>query len=365
MRVLHLITTLDRGGAENQLLALCRELVKRGEVRPTVAWLKGEGELAPEFRAAGIPATSLAAGRLRAPASILRAARLLADESPDVVHTHLFKADLLGAGLARRHGIPLFSTKHNEDPYLERLPWSAVGRRAALRARKVVAISQAVSLHVLRTLRIPASHIEVIRYGIDPAWRPEGDGAAFREGLGVSADAPLAVVPARLTKQKGLDVLIDAAAMLREEHPEFRIALVGRGEDEEALRRSVSEKGVIENVRFAGFMEDPGPAFLAADTVVLPSRWEGFGLAALEAMAGGRPVVASNVGGLPEVIGDTGTLVPPGDADRLAGALREALSPERVAAVRDGSAAEPLRAARLLADESPDVVHTHLFKADL
>jgi glycosyltransferase involved in cell wall biosynthesis len=337
MRVLHLLTTLDRGGAEAQVAALCRALAARGRVEPSVAYLKGNGELAADLLASGIPVAE--AGR-----NPWRLAALIRERRPEVLHTHLFQADLLGAALARRSGVPaLVSTKHNEDLYLREPLWNRLGRAAAGRAGRVVAISGAVEGFVRETLGLADGRVRVIRYGLDPARLPRGDGAAFRAAMGVAADAPLAVAVARLSRQKGLDLLVEAAKSLRSSDPAARVVLVGRGEEERALRDLVRARGLGGTVLFAGFLADPGPAFAAADVVVLPSRWEGFGLAALEAMAAGRPVVAAAVGGLPEVLGDTGTLVPPGDAKALAEALRQALSPERVGAVRSGAAAGPLR----------------------
>ena len=164
VKVLHLLTTLDRGGAEHQVAALCRAFAARGRVEPVVAYLKGDGELTAGLLAAGIPVAHLGGGGAGAPAAILRAALLLREVKPDIVHTHLFKADLLGAALVRRDGArALISTKHNEDPYLRRSPWGALGRRAALRARRVVAISDAVARFVQGTLDLHAGHLTTIR----------------------------------------------------------------------------------------------------------------------------------------------------------------------------------------------------------
>jgi glycosyltransferase involved in cell wall biosynthesis len=334
VRVLHLITTLDRGGAENQLLALCRMLAARGTVSASVAYVKGEGELAGEFLAAGVP---VARAPLAAPWTadrVLRAAR------PDLVHAHLFKAELVGNRLARRAGLPLVVTKHNEDPYLLRSPWRGLGRRIAARAARVVAISPAVERFAKEALGLPADRLRRIPYGLAPRPAAVGSGAAFRAAFGIPAGAPLAVAPARLTRQKGLDLLVEAARSVRARVPGARVVLLGRGEEETALRDLVRARGLEGTVIFAGFLPDPAPALVAADVVVLPSRWEGFGLAALEAMAAGRPVVAAAAGGLPGVLGDAGTLFPPGDGKALAEALVAALSPEAVAAARSGASGE-------------------------
>ncbi len=344
MKVLHLITTLDRAGAEVQLLDLCAALLERGAARPSVAYLKGAGELAGEFLAAGVPVARLDADGAGWPGGILRAWRLLRAERPDVVHTHLFKADLLGWLLARRCGArALVSTKHALDLPLTRDPWRGPGRRAALAAHRVVGISGAVADHVRAALDLPPERLLVIPYGLSAARVPDGDGDAFRRSLGIPPDAPVVLAPARLSPEKGVDVLVQAAALLREQVAGVRVVLLGRGPEEHHLRRLAAALDAEDTVLFAGFLPDPGPAFVAADVVALPSRREGFCLAALEALGAGRPVVASAVGGLPEVLGDAGTLVPPDDAEALAAALADALAAERVAAVRDGSAGVPLR----------------------
>jgi len=267
VRVLHLLTTLDRGGAEHQVSALCRALRRRGRVEPAVAYLKGDGELAPDLLAAGVPVARLGQ------AAPLRTLALLRAHRPEVLHTHLFKADLQGALLARRAGVPaLVSTKHNEDPHLRDEPWRTLGRAAAGRAAAVVAISEAVARWVRGSLDLPDGRVRVVRYGLDPDRPAPGGGAAFRGALGVPAAAPLAVCVARLAPQKGLEVLVDAARRLRDALPAARVVVVGRGPDERALRDRVRGRGLQGRVLLAGFLPDPGPAYAAADCVVLPSR---------------------------------------------------------------------------------------------
>jgi glycosyltransferase involved in cell wall biosynthesis len=344
LRVLHLITTLDRAGAEVQLLDLCTALRARGRVAPTVAYLKGRGDLAPQFLARGIRVAFLDADGAGAYGGLLRARRLLREVRPDVVHTHLFKADLLGAFLVGGEAdIALVSTKHSLDEPLLREPWRTLGRRAALRARRVLGISDAVTDHVTRALSLPTGHVRTLRYGLPPERAPRGDGAAFRVAHGIPAEAPLAVAPARWNREKGIDVLVEATALLRRSRPDAVVVLMGRGPEEAALRARAAALHLAGSLVFAGFMGDPGPAFMAADCIVLPSRREGFCLAALEALAAGRPVVASDVGGLPEVLGGLGRLVPADDIEALAAALAEALSPEAIAATRSGAAGVALR----------------------
>jgi hypothetical protein len=174
--VFHLITTLDRGGAEKALLHLCRAFAATGRWDQRVAWLKGDGELAKDFAAAGVTARKFSR-------------RDLANARPEVVHTHLFKADVAGAeivGRRRRGRVVLVSTKHNEDRYLtgatlKAATWRTLARRAMKRADAVVAISAGVRAFFRETLGDVAAEMPVIAYGL-PAPRevaPE-EIAAFR-----------------------------------------------------------------------------------------------------------------------------------------------------------------------------------------
>ncbi len=315
--MLHLATTLDRGGAENALLHLAAEQVRAGH-EVTAACLKGAAELEPAFADAGVRIQHVGRDGFGVAGAVARARRLVASLRPEVLHTHLFKADTLGAALAgprRRGARVLVSTKHNEDVYLREAAWRALGRRVAARADALVAISPGVARFVRETLGDAAARLDVIPYGLPPLARA-GDGAAFRRAHGIAADAPLALCVARLAEQKDHATLLAAwRALPSPPH----LVLLGRGPLETELRRRVQGLPVT----FAGFVDDPADAYAAADVVVLASRHEGLGLVLLEAAQHGVPAVATRVGGIPDVVEDgaTGLLVPAGDATALAGAV--------------------------------------------
>ena len=322
--VFHLLTTLDRGGAENALLHLVRAFAATGRWRQRVAWLKGGGELAAAFEAAGVTARRLSR-------------RDLARFAPGVIHTHLFKADVAGAAIAgrrSRRGVVLVSTKHNEDRYLcgnslRAATWRTVARRAARRADAVVAISRGVARFFHETLGDCVGAMPVIPYGL-PAPRPvsPGEAAAFRTRCGVPPGAALVLCVGRLEPQKDPATLVRAMAQVSSQRP-AHLVFLGRGTMEAELR-DLAAATAGSNVVFAGFMDDPGPAYEAADVVALVSRWEGLGLALVEAHQHGRPVVATGVGGIPEVVEDgvTGLLVIPGDIDAIAAAILRILGNE-------------------------------------
>ena len=346
MRILHVITSLDRGGAEKALLALCRG--SQGH-RLAVAYLKGKGELAAEFQAAGVAVHDLDVRGLRAARSLGRLASLVRAFAPDVVHSHLFKADVLAAsvvGGARAARPALVSTKHNVDLYLTNPVWRGLGRAAARRADAVIAISDGVAQFLRETLgeRLLRRPIAVVRYGIEPSSLPR----RAPPGTGTM------LCVARFAPQKDHDTLFDGAVLAARERP-MRLVLVGRGALESALRERARTMAGVD-ISFAGFTDDPTPHYDAADVIVLPSRWEGLGLVLVEAALRGRPAIATDVGGIAEVVVDrtTGMLVPPGDPRALADAmLTLAANPDRAAQLgrnAEAHARERFSVARTVAD---------------
>lgn len=340
-RILQLITTLQPGGAENQLLALTRHLrggnggAPRFEIE--VGYFKGTGSLAPDFAALGVPVHRLdIRGRLD-PGCWRRTRRLVEDRRPDLVVTHLFKADVYGAAAARAHGVPVVSHKHNEDTYLLRFPWGLVGRRTARRARRIISISDAVTRFFVERAGFDPAPFVRIHHGIDP---PPAAAPVDRGAFGLPQDALVIGTVARLTEQKGLDILLRAAESLASTEPRFRLVVVGEGEDEAALRAQAAGSGLAGVVHFAGFRSDVAAVLATLDAFVLPSRWEGFGIVLLEAMGQGAPIVATRVGGIPEVIrdGETGRLVAPEDPAALADAIADVWrAPDRTRAMVDAA----------------------------
>lgn len=322
MRICHVITTLDPGGAENHLLSLVTGLDRR-RFDCDVVYLKGEGRLAPRFADAAIPVAHFEMEGLRKAASWPRLVRWLRERSYHVVHTHLFKADVYGGLAAERAGVPsIVTTKHNEDQYLRKRLYRWIGQRAAGKTRRVVCISEAVRRFFLDVAGLPRELLEVIPYGIDPLPPlPRTEGEALRSELGIPPETPLVVTVGRLTKQKGQSDLVRAMAHV---NPGM-LLIVGSGEEEKALRACAREHGVGERVRFAGWRADVRRVLAACDVFCLPSRWEGFGLVLLEAMREERPIVATSVGAIPEVLDAVGFLVPPGDVAGLANAIRQAI----------------------------------------
>lgn len=313
MKIFHLITTLDIGGAENHLLALLPRL-PRPEFQIHLGYLKGPGGLAPRFRDAGIPVTDF---RLNHAADALVVRRLAAAFSGfDAVHTHLFKADVFGAAAAKMAGVPrLLSSKHNEDQYLRDFAAGMVGRMAARAADRVVCISDAVR-RFMRDRGLPDDRLVTIPYGLEERATDLSKRDALRREFGAGPGEFVVGTMGRLEEQKGQRFLIDAMRQCP-----GRLVIAGKGSLEADLRKRAEPLG--DRVHFAGFRPDVHDTMGAFDVFALPSLWEGFGLVLLEAMAQERPVVASDVGAIPEIVvfGGTGLTVPPGDPAALAAAI--------------------------------------------
>ncbi len=287
-----MICDLAGGGAERLVLDLCR--LHGPGVDPEVITVHEGGALEPQFRAAGVRVRS--AGRRRGGPGGLALARIVAAaREVDLVHTHLWAGDLWGRLGAMLAGRPVLRTEHNTvgETGLRRLATRALEPRTAA----VVAVSRSAA----SALPPEPRRVEIIPNGVDlRRFRPMAPrpGTA-RSVLGLG----------RLTWQKGFDVLVRAAAAV----PGLWVDLVGEGEERVAL--------AAPHVRLHGWSADVAPWLARADMLAIPSRWEGFGLVAVEAMAAGVPVVASRVDGLEEVIGEAGLLVPPEDPASLARAL--------------------------------------------
>ena len=347
MRILHLITTLDVGGAEMHLLSQVRGQCARGHgVR--VAWLKGRGALAGDFEAAGaglVGCVGSGPGLVTRLWPELRAA--------EVVHSHLLKADAVAAVLAplagRRRG--LVASKHNDERALLSPLVSRVHGVLGRLPRRTIVLSDHVGRFIAEHGRVPTERLVRIHYGHDPTpWealsdQPAEERAAARAELGFGPDDVVLICVARFAPQKAHDVLLRAFRGAREQEPRLKLALVGDdpfGDGRERAEALATELELGSSVRFTGVRRDVPRLMGAADVFVMSSLWEGFGLVFLEAMSAGVPVLATRVSGVPEVVadGETGLLVPPREERPLAeGMLRLARDPElRTALGRAGRA---------------------------
>lgn len=347
LRILHIITRLDRGGsAENTLLTATGLDPERFDVTVAVGPTAGDpGPTLLRARERGVTFVDVPS-LIRAPHpwQDLRAAldlrRLVRDGSWDVVHTHTSKAGILGRWAAQRGGVrAIVHTPHGHVfyGYYGRLVTSAFVRLERLAAgwcHRLVALTPADRDDHLRFGVGAPSQWVVVHSGVDfsALEQPGPTHAQVRASLGLGERDVIVATLGRLTAVKGQEDLVRAVARLREQHPRIVLLLIGDGEEEEALRELAAREGVADRTLFVGWRTDVGDLLRAVDLFALPSHNEGMGKALVEAMYLERPVVASRVGGVPELVEDgvEGLLVPPRSPADLADALDRLLrDPQR------------------------------------
>ena len=353
LRVLYLIDSLAGGGAERSLAALAPAYRDR-DLRLTVGYLHERPGVRADLEAAGAAVRSLE-GPLGMAGAVGRARRLVADVRPDLVHTTLFEADLVGRAAAGR--VPVVTSLVNDAygaaqadaPGLRRWKLGAARLLDAASARRVVrfhAISGHVAELMAARLRVPRERIEVVPRGRDPAalgTRTPARRAAARAALGLGPDTPLVLAAARHEHQKGLDVLLAAFPAVARAAPGARLAVAGRtGNQTPRLRAAAEGSGLGPAVGLLGARGDVAELLCAADVFVVPSRWEGFGSVLLEAMALEAPIVASDLPAVREVVthGDSALLVAPERPVELAAAVTATLADPAGAASRARRARE-------------------------
>jgi glycosyltransferase involved in cell wall biosynthesis len=273
----------------------------------------------------------------------------LRENHVDVMHTHKLGSNAWGAFLRRWSKVPvLIAQEHGVTEESARRRVLLDGRLIAPRVDAFVAVCEADKRRLIDETGVPAEKVRVIRNGIvaDP---PHSDRAAMRAELGIPADAPVVGALSMLRAEKALDVLIDAAALLAQKHPALTVLIVGgpasnRPEVADELRALADARGVADTVRFLGLRGDATDVLTAFDVAVLCSDREAGPLAILEYMEAAKPVVATRVGGIPEIVedGQTGILVEPRDPMALAEAI-SALLEDRELAERYGAAGRERR----------------------
>jgi glycosyltransferase involved in cell wall biosynthesis len=323
MRVLQVIPTLAVGGAERVVALLSRHLHRSGHTVGVISLYDPRGSwIERELRGEGIPVYFLGKRPGLDLRMIRRIARVVGGFRPDVLHTHLYVLKYVLPALAASRRCRVVHTVHNlAEHEVERL--SRIIQSVAFRAGVVpVAIGGAVAESMLRLYRLPPRHripngIPVSDYAPPPRAREE-----VRASLAIADDAPVFVAVGRLEAQKNSAALIDAFASPRLRHLGAHLLLAGDGELRSELEARASEQGALDRVHFLGVRADVPRVLAAADVFVLASRYEGNPLTVMEAMAAGKPVLATAVGCVPELVSDcAGLLVAPGDGAALESAM--------------------------------------------
>ena len=251
------------------------------------------------------------------------------------VHGHPYLSSLIAAKIAKKYSKPLVLTQHNTFieynnfwDKIEKLNDLAIGREVLKEAEKIIVVSNATKNYVL-SLGADSEKIRVLHNGVDVnRFRPlTGVKDEMRKKLGISKDSSIVLTVRRLVYKNGIDTLIESAKIAVKKNPRLFFLVVGKGPDFGKVKEKIEQLGMQENFRLTGFISDEVLPFYynVADFFVLPSKsGEGLPLVALEAMACGVPVIATNVGGTSEVMKEgSGKLVPPNSPDSLAEAILE------------------------------------------
>jgi len=251
------------------------------------------------------------------------------------VHGHPYLSSFLAAKIAKRYSKPLVLTQHNTFieynniwDTAEKLNDLTIGKQVLKEADKIIVVSNATRDYVLR-LGADPNKVEVLHNGVDlNRFKPlSGVKDEMRKKLGISKDASVVLTVRRLVYKNGIDTLLESAEIAVKRNPKLLFVVVGKGPDFEEVKERITRLGMQRNFRLTGFVSDEDLPFYynVADLFALPSKsGEGLPLVALEAMACGLPVIATNVGGTLEVMSkDYGKLVPPNSPDSLAEALVE------------------------------------------
>ena len=320
LKVMRVITWLPWGGIEKRMVEVLRRL-DREKFLPVVCCLrKKKGVYEDELREAGIRVIKLNFQSRLDPRGILSLTNLIKKERVDILHSHMYRANIpsLIAGNIVRVRVKLVQVHNLEDWKRWREWW--MERLLFPSADRIIGVSRAVLEYERKHLRIPEDKGVVLYNGIDTESYPYPPDEELKKSLGIPPEAKVVGEVARLHPTKGQDVLIRCARKVLEKSPQVYFLLVGGGDYGKELKRMVKEIGLDKRFIFTGAVRDPRPYYSIMDISVLPSLQEGFSNTILESLAQGLPVIASRVGGNPEVIeeGREGFLVPYGEEDELA-----------------------------------------------
>ncbi len=320
LQLLNLMTGLDH--SEYEIHVGYTKAGSNGETSPMGRKYEAAGAVYADFHAAG-----------RSPLPVAPIVRYIHQHQIQVVHTHILRSDLLGIASARLARTPLqFSTKHNIG-YIPGQPgWlfrSVFYWPTMYLPDQIVSVSQALKDMLVTRLHINPEKVAAIHNSIDvEKYHAPELRASTRESLGIKPDAVVVAYVGRMVEGKGLADLLQAAQRIIGTHKDVILLFAGDGPVRQPVEQSAQELGIMSNVIFAGFRQDIPAVLAAIDIFVLPSESEGLPQSIMEAMAASKAVVATLVGGIPELIEPerTGLLVAPKDVPALTAAIEQLIT---------------------------------------
>lgn len=339
MKIVHTLSPAHAGGLERVVQALAIGQQQRGHtvtVLPiTDAWSTDHSFAGPLLRV-GLDIQPLVVPNRAYQRERAELARMLAALTPDVLHSHGYHTDVIAGSVARRRGIATVSTAHGftRGPWRNRV-YEYLDRRALRRFGAVAAVSRPLA-DDLRRSGVAPERIHVVPNAWTEVAVPLGRAEARHE-LGLDQHAFVFGWVGRMTREKGLDVLVEAVALLTD--APVHVCAMGAGPEREGEEAKARTLGVGDRIRWTGLVREAGRYFGALDGLVLSSRTEGVPMVLLEAMAARVPIVATRVGGVPDILSiDEALLVPAERPDALADAVRSVFLDRRAAAARAAAA---------------------------
>ncbi|MBS0614803.1 MAG: glycosyltransferase [Proteobacteria bacterium] len=323
--ILHVIDSLDLGGAQSVLINLIRH-GDRSRFNYEVATMHGHGVYWDAVRELGIPVHSLSVHPLL-PSYVPALLWLCASRRYDIVHAHLLGSNLIAKPLAAlcRVKVRINHDHCNDKTGMNR--WLVRADKLVNRlSTHVIAVSGSVRDYAICHEGLPADRVDTVYNGIDLARFQPGPEkrTEARARFGLPQDAFVVIGVGRLSYQKNFGLFLQVAARVLKDRPQAYFAIAGTGDEEAALRQQARELGLEPRLKFLGFVADMRALYPAADVLMLTSRYEGLPITILEAMATGTAIVSSNLDGVQEVLRDDvdSALVTPGDAEGFAQRLR-------------------------------------------
>jgi len=331
-RVLYLITSTFLGGAEKILYETVKGMNNK-EFNLFVCSLKRKGEFAQKIESEGVEVISLEAtdksvfhSMIESFKTLFRLINILRAKKVDILHCFLFRANLLGRIAGRLTGVPIIISSVR-TPEVEKRYQLTLDRITSFMVDRYTAVSEAVREYSIEH-GISQEKILTIYNGVSlNNGSPFINGLELKKIFGIKADESVIVTIGRLRVEKGHRFFLKSMVKVREKIPAIKALIVGKGKEEEKLKRYSQKLGLDDHVIFTGEREDISEIIQIVDVFVLPSLWEGMPNVLLEAMAAGKPVVATKVGGIPELVvhEETGILVHPEDSSALANAILDLL----------------------------------------
>jgi len=320
MKILHIITTINRGGAENHLKDLITQQIKSG-AKVFCVYLKGDSYWKKYLESIGCKCHALNMRYYGHLNPIFKLRALIKNYSPDIVHAHLAPAELYARFSLLGLSVSFIISRHNHNLFYAGVGSSLVEKYVLYRADAFIGISHSVKKHFTDKIPSILNRFSVVQYGIDPepiTSVSKIDSDKLRNEWGPNENTILIGTVARLVPVKSLHTLLNAFSML-DTTLNVKLVIVGDGPLKKELKDLSNNLMIGEKIIWAGFREDIPVVMNAIDLFVLTSLSEGFGLVLLEAMSASKPIICSNVSALPEIVveNETGLLFSVKDENSL------------------------------------------------